>query len=112
MPEIILPTGFTETEQALVLRYLEDIAGPGQDWPGLVRTFNRLRKAIVVIPGKGRRTFASLYTHLIDSRLTEPFITALYRLDDLEQESVPLWAAGARRVKPLLVARYGQRLHF
>jgi hypothetical protein len=104
MPEIILPPGFTETEQAMALRYLEDVAGPGQDWPGLVRTFNRLREAIFVIPGKGRRTFASLYTHLIDSRLTDPFITALYNLDDLEQGSVDLWAAGARRIRPLLEA--------
>lgn len=102
MPEIILPTGFTETEQALVLRYLEDVAGPGQDWPGLVRTFNRLREAIILVPGRGRRTFASLYTHLIDSRLTDPFITALYSLNDLEQGSATLWAAGARQIKPLL----------
>jgi len=102
MPEIILPPGFTETEQAMVLRYLEDVAKPGQDWPGLVRTFACLREAIVAIPGKGRRTFASLYTHLIDSRLTDPFITALYGLDDLEQGSVDLWRAGARRIRPLL----------
>lgn len=102
MPEIILPAGFTETERALVLRYLEDVAGPGQDWPGLVRTFNRLREAIVFVPGKGHRTFASLYTHLIDSHLTGPFITALYKLDDLEQGSAILWAAGARQVKSLL----------
>jgi len=102
MPEIILPTGFTETELAIALHYLEDVAGPGQNWPGIVRTFNRLRKAIVVIPGRGRRTFASLYTHLIDNHLTDPFITALYNLDDLEQGGVPLWAAGARQVKPLL----------
>lgn len=102
MPEIILPTDFTETERALVLRYLEDVAGPGQDWPGLMRAFNRLREAIVLVPGKGRRTFASLYTHLIDSYLTDPFVTALYSLDDLEQGSAALWAAGARRVKPLL----------
>lgn len=102
MPEITLPTGFTETERAMVLRYLEDVAGPEQDWPGLVRTFNRLREAIVMVPGKARRTFASLYAHLIDGRLTDPFITALYRLDDVEQGSVTLWAAGARRVRSLL----------
>jgi len=102
MPEIILPTGFTEIERAMVLRYLEDVAGPGQDWLGLVRTFNRLRAAVVVIPGKGRRTFASLYTRLIDSHLTDPFIAALYSLDDVEQESVILWASGARRIRPVL----------
>ena len=102
MPKIILPPGFTITEQRVVLRYLEDVAGPGQDWPRLVRAFNRLREAIVVIPGRGRRTFASLYTRLIDSRLTDPFITALYSLDNLEQGGVDLWAAGARRIRPLL----------
>jgi len=102
MPEIILPPGFTETEQVIALHYLEDVTRPGQDWPGLVRTFNRLREAIVVIPGKGRRTFASLYAHLIDSHLTDPFITALYSLDNVEQESVTLWTVGARRVRPLL----------
>jgi hypothetical protein len=68
-----------------------------------VRAFNRLREAIVVIPGQGRRTFASLYTHLVDKHLTDPFITALSSLDDL-QGSVALWAAGARRIGPLLEA--------
>ena len=102
MSEIVLPPGFTAAEQAIALRYLEDMVGLGQDWPRLVRVFNHLRAAIVVIPGQGRRTFASLYTRLIDSYLTDPFITALHGLDDLEQGSVDLWAAGARRVKPLL----------
>jgi hypothetical protein len=101
MPEIIPPTDFTETEKALVLCYLEDVTRPGQDWPGLVRTFNRLREAIVLVSGKGRRTFASLYTHLIDSHLTDPFVTALYSLDDW-QGSITLWAAGARQVELLL----------
>jgi len=104
MTKVILSTVLTEGEQALVLRYLEDVAGPGQNWPALVRIFNRLREAIVVIPGKGTRTFASLYAHLIDSRLTDPFVTALYRLDDVEQGSVSWWAAGAQRIRPLLEA--------
>ena len=102
MPEIIFPTGFTETEQIIVLRYLESVTGPGQDWAEIVRAFNHLREAIVVIPGKGQRTFASVYNHLVDSYLTDPFITALYDLDDLEQGSVDLWAAGARQIRPLL----------
>jgi hypothetical protein len=74
--EITLPKGFTETDKATALDYLETI-GPALDWPRLVRTFNRLREALVPIPGQGRRTFASVYTHLIDARLMGPFIEAL-----------------------------------
>ncbi|MCP4539504.1 MAG: hypothetical protein GY832_20400, partial [Chloroflexi bacterium] len=56
--------------------------------PKLVRAFNHLREAIVVIPTKGRRTFASVYNHLVDSYLTDPFITALY--DNVERKDASL----------------------
>ena len=80
MPEIILPNRFTEAEKAVALDYLESI-GPGQDWPQFIRAFNRLREALVVIPERGQRTFASVYTHIVDARLMDPFVNALYQLD-------------------------------
>jgi len=101
MPGITLPKGFTGAEKAVALDYLETI-GPGQNWSKVIRTFNRLREALVMIPGRGQRTFASIYTHLIDARLINPFIEALYQLDDVAEESAKLWASGAQQVAPIL----------
>jgi hypothetical protein len=104
MLKIILPAGFTKAEQAEVLRWLDDVTGARLDWPTLVKAFNRLRQAILIIPNRGRRTFASLYANLIDRHLTDPFINALYGLTNVQQESIPLWAEGARQVQPFLEA--------
>ena len=101
MLKIILPVEFTKAEQVEVLRWREDVRGARLDWPTLVRAFNRLRKAILVIPNRGRRTFAGLYANLIDRHLTDPFIHALYGLTNVQKESIPLWAKGARQVQPL-----------
>jgi hypothetical protein len=101
MPEIILPKGFTKAEKAVILDYLENV-GPGQNWPKIIRTFNRLREGLVAVPGQGRRTFASVYTHLIDAHLMDPFIEALYQLDDVAKGNIKLWARGARQIAPML----------
>gem|GEM_PF-6757765 len=101
MPKITLPKGFSEVEKTIVLDYLETI-GVGQDWARLVRTFNRLREAMVMIPGRGQRTFASIYTHLIDTHLMGPFIETLYQVDDVKASAVRLWASGAQQIVTLL----------
>ncbi len=100
MPEIIFPRDFTEAERVFALDYLENI-GATADWPRLIRTFNRLREAVVVVPGQSRRTFASIYTHLIDAHLMPPFVEALYKLNE-PGEAVKLWASGARQIATLL----------
>lgn len=104
MLEVILPAGFTEAQQVEVLRWLDDVTGVRLDWRTLVQAFNRLRQAILIIPNRGRRTFASLYANLIDRHLTDPFINALYGLTTVQEESIPLWAEGARQVQPMLTA--------
>ncbi len=99
--KITLPKGFTETDKVVALDYLETI-GVALDWPRLVRVFNRLREALVTIPGQGRRTFASVYTHLIDARLMGPFIEALYQTEDAAESAIRLWASGAQQISAVL----------
>ena len=80
--------------------------------PTLVRAFNRLRKATLVIPNRGRRTFASLYANLIDRHLTFPRIiwvdqcaTGKYSLMGKRGSANPTFAGSRRFVCGVRVAK-------
>lgn len=96
---ILIPPDVTVSHRAVVWHYMERIGElPGPDWPLAIEAFNLLRHAVVVRVDDRAYTFAQVYEELVDARYATPFIKGLFDLEDVESESIPLWAASAGRI--------------
>ena len=96
---IIIPPEVTAEHRRVVRRYVEDTSElSARDWPPVIETFNLLRHAVVIRLDDRAHTFTQIYDELVDARYATPFIRALHGLDNVGQESIRLWAVGARQI--------------
>jgi hypothetical protein len=96
---IFIPPEVTVKHRAVVQRYIEQAGElPAGDWPLVIETFNLLRRAVVVRVDERAYTFAQVYAELVDTRYATTLIKGLLDLEDVEEGSIPLWAAAARRI--------------
>ncbi len=95
---ILLPEDFTAQHRSLVLAYVrgKDMI-PGADWPRLMKAFDLLHNAAVMI-GRERHAFPAIYRALIEDRYAARFIEQLYTLPDVERESARLRAAVSQTI--------------
>lgn len=102
MLQIWVPADFVAEHRRIVLDSLyRSHMFRSQEWRKMVAAIDRLKNAAVLLPS-GRYPFPLVYRQQVEKHYADSFIKQLYQANQIERESITLWANVAKKIRPKL----------